>query len=74
MSCDAVISAGAMVRYVERQDSAAVQESSADAGNAAGVEHAAKEEKRRGRRECRRHGKHHRNCAGGKEERDRHIL
>lgn len=33
-----------MVRYVERQDSAAVQESSADAGNAAGVEHAAKEE------------------------------
>ena len=44
MSCDAVISAGAMVRYVERQDSAAVQESSADAGTAAGVENAAKEE------------------------------
>ena len=44
MSCDAVISAGAMVRYVERQDSAAVQESNADAGTAAGVEHAAKEE------------------------------
>ena len=44
MSCDAVISAGAMVRYVERQDSAAVQESSADARNAAGVENAAKEE------------------------------
>lgn len=38
MSCDAVISAGAMVRYVERQDSAAVQESSADTGNAAGTE------------------------------------
>ena len=38
MSCDAVISAGAMVRYVERQDSAAVQESSADAGTAAGTE------------------------------------
>ena len=38
MSCDAVISAGAMVRYVERQDSAAVQESSADAGNAADTE------------------------------------
>ena len=33
-----------MVRYVERQDSAAVQESSADAGTAAGVENAAKEE------------------------------
>ena len=38
MSCDAVISAGAMVRYVERQDSAAVQESSMDAGTVVGTE------------------------------------
>ena len=38
MSCAAVISAGAMVRYVERQDSAAVQESSMDAGTVVGTE------------------------------------
>ena len=51
MSCDAVISAGAMVRYVERQDSAAVQESSADAKECRG-----RRKRREGRKTSRTQG------------------